>query len=72
MNDFYNIVFFLEEVQYAGNNLGFFGNCVIHTFWNDVVPEFNESFLIKLPGEVHTYDSVNSVDVNENRIDHIL
>ena len=33
--------------------------------------EFNESLLMKLPEEVHTYDSVDSVDINEDEIDHI-
>ena len=36
-----------------------------------MVAEFNKSLLIKLPKEVHTYDSVNSVDVNKDRTDHI-
>ena len=71
MNDFYNKVFPLEELQHAGNNPGFFRDRVILTFRNDVVAEFNESLLMKLPGEVHTYDSVDSVDINEDETDHI-
>ena len=30
------------------------------------------SLLIKLPGEVHTYDSVDSVNINQDETDHIL
>ena len=71
MDDFYNMVFPLEELQHAGNNPGFFRDRVILTFRNDVVAEFNESLLMKLPGEVHTYDSVDSVDINEDETDHI-
>ena len=33
--------------------------------------EFNYSLLMKLPGEVHIYDSVDSVDINEDETDHI-
>lgn len=33
--------------------------------------EFNESLLIKLSGDIHEYDSVDSVDINEDGIDHI-
>ena len=33
--------------------------------------EFNKSLLTKLPGDVHTYDSVDSIDINEDRTDHI-
>ena len=71
MDDFYNLVFPLEKLRHAANNLGFFQDCVILTFRNDVVAEFNESLLMKLPGEVHTYDSVDSVDINEDETDHI-
>ena len=71
MDDFYNMVFPLEELQHAGNNPGFFRYCVILTFRNDVVAEFNESLLMKLLGEVHTYDFVDSVDINEDETDHI-
>ena len=71
MNDFYNLIFPQEELQRAGNNPGFFQDCVILTFRNDVVAEFNESLLIKLPGEIHTYDSIDTVDINEDETDHI-
>ena len=33
--------------------------------------EFNKSLLIKLPGEVHTYDFVDNKDINEDEMDHI-
>lgn len=33
--------------------------------------EFNEFLLMKLPGEVHTYDSVDSVDINKDKTDYI-
>ena len=65
------MVFPLEELQHAGNNPGFFRDRVILPFRNNVVAEFNESLLMKLPGEVHTYDSVDSDDINENETDHI-
>ncbi len=71
MNDFYESVFPLGELQQARNNPVFFRDHVILTFRNDVVAEFNESLLTKLPGDVHTYDSVDSVDINEDRTDHI-
>ena len=64
-------MFILEELQHAGNNLGFFRDRVILTFRNNVVAEFNECLLIKLPREVNTYDSVDSMDVNEDGTDHI-
>ena len=34
--------------------------------------EFNKSLLIKLPGEVHIYDSIDSIDINKDETDHIL
>ena len=71
MNDFYESVFPLGELQQARNNPVFFRDRVILTFRNDVVAEFNESLLTKLPGDVHTYDSVDSVDINEDGTDHI-
>lgn len=71
MNDFYNSVFPQEELEQAGNNPGFFRDRVILTFRNDVVAEFNESLLLKLPGEVHTYDSMDSIDINEDKTDHL-
>ena len=37
-----------------------------------MVAEFNEPLLMKLPEEVYTYDSVDSVDINEDETDHIL
>lgn len=33
--------------------------------------EFNESFLIKLQTEVHTYNSINSIDINIDKTNHI-
>ena len=71
IDDFYNLVFPPEELQHAANNPGFFRDCVILTFRNNVVAEFNKSLLMKLPGKVHTYDSVDSVDINEGETDHI-
>ena len=71
MNDFYESVFPLGELQQARNNPVFFRDRVILTFCNNVVAEFNESLLTKLPGDVHTYDSVDSVDINEDGTDHI-
>lgn len=55
----------------AGNNPGFFGDYVILTFENDVVAEFNESLLIKLAKEIHTYDSIDTVNINKNKYDYI-
>lgn len=46
----------------AGNNPGFLWDHVFLTFWNDMVAKFNKSFLMKLPGEVHTYHFIDSVD----------
>ena len=71
MNDFTNSLFPQEELQQAENNFGFFRDRVILTFRNDVIAEFNESLLLKLPGEVNTYDSIDSVDINEDETDHI-
>ena len=71
MNDCYESVFPVEELQQAGNNPGFFRDRIILTFRNDLVAEFNESLLMKLPGDVHTYDSVDSVDINQDETDHI-
>lgn len=65
------MVFLLEELQHAENNPGFFQDCVILTFWNDVVAEFNESFLMKLLGEVYIYNFINNIDINEDKIDYI-
>ena len=36
-----------------------------------MLSEFNESLLTELPRDVHTYDSVDSVDINEDGTDHI-
>lgn len=65
------MVFPLEELQDAENNPGLFRDSVILTFWNNVVAELNKSLLMKLPGNVHTYDFVNSININEDKIDHI-
>ncbi len=51
--------------------LFFFQDCVILTFWNDVVVEFNKSLLIKLLREVHTYNFVDSIDINEDETNHL-
>lgn len=37
-----------------------------------MIAEFNESLLLKLCRDVHIYDSVNSVDINKYKTDHIL
>ena len=71
MTEFYESVFPNQELQLAGDNPLFFRNRVILTFCNDVVSEFNESLLTKLPGDMHTYDSMDSVDSNEDGTDHI-
>lgn len=71
IDDFYNQVFPLEELQYAGNNSSFFWDCIILNFWNDIVAEFNESFLIKLLKKIHIYNSINNVDINEDKTDYI-
>lgn len=71
MNEFYKSIFPQEELQQARNNPGFFWDWVILTFRNDVVAEFNKSLLTKLPGEVYTYDSVDSMDINKDETDHI-
>lgn len=34
--------------------------------------EFNKSLLMKLPGELHTYDSIDNVDINEDETNHIF
>ena len=65
------MIFPLEELQHAGNNLGFFRDRFILTFRNDVVAEFNESLLMKLPGEIHTYNSIDSANIKEDETDHI-
>ena len=36
-----------------------------------MVTEFNKSLLLKLPEDVHTYDSADIVDINEDETDHI-
>lgn len=69
--EFYEAVFTNHELQLTGNNPLFFRDRVILTFFNDVVFEFNESLLRLLPGDIHTYDSVDSVDGNEDGTDHI-
>ena len=33
--------------------------------------EFNKSLLTKLPGNVYIYDSIDSMDINKDRTDHI-
>ena len=71
MNNFYKSVFSLRELQQAWNNPVFFRDRVILTFRNNVVVEFNESLLTKLPGDVHTYNFVDSMDINEDGTDHI-
>lgn len=71
MKEFYESVFPSRELQLAGNNPVFFRVRVILTSRNDVFSEFNESLLTELPRDVHTYDSVDSVDINEDGTDHI-
>lgn len=34
--------------------------------------EFNKSLLIKLLRKIHIYNFVDSIDINEDKIDHIL
>lgn len=72
MTEFYASVFPNQELQLAGNNPLFFRDRVILTFRNDVISEFNESLLTKLPGDMHTYESMDSVDCNEDGTDHIF
>lgn len=33
--------------------------------------EFNKSFLTKLSGDIHIYDSINSIDINKDGTNHI-
>lgn len=49
----------------------FFQNHVILIIQNDVVAEFNKSFLIKLPGEVYIHNYIGSINMNEDKIHHI-
>lgn len=37
-----------------------------------MMAEFNKSLLIKLPGEVHIYNFIDSIHINKDRMDHIL
>lgn len=71
MNDFYNMIFPLKELEYAGNYPGLFRDYIILTFWNDVLAEFNKSLLIELLGEIHIYDFIDNIDINEDNMDHI-
>ena len=60
-----------QELQLAGNNPVFFRDRVILTVCYDIVSEFNESLLTKLPGDVHTSKSVDSVNINEDGAGYI-
>lgn len=71
MDDFYNMVFLLEKLPYARNNSSFFQDCIILIFRNNIVVEFNKSLLIKLSEEVYIYNSVDNIDINEDKTDHI-
>lgn len=72
MDDFYKMVFLLEELQHAQNNPGFFQDCVILIFQNNIVAKFNKFVLMKLLKKVYTYHSINNIDINKDKIDHIL
>ena len=71
MNDFYNMIFLLKELQHAGSNSSFFWDHIILTFRNDLVAKFNKSLLMKLLGEIYTYNFIDSVDINEDKTNHI-
>lgn len=58
-------------MQHTRNNTVFFENCIVLNFWNDVMAEFNESFLIKLLEEIHIYDPIDTIDINEDKINHM-
>lgn len=65
------MLFLLKNLQHTKNNFSFIWDCVIFTFWNNVIAEFNKYFLIKLSSEVYTYNFVDNVNVNENKTDYI-
>lgn len=64
--------FYSKSYNMLEITLVFFWNYVILTFWNNMVAEYNKSFLIKLQREIHTFNSVDSININENKTDHIF
>lgn len=72
INDFYKLVFLFGELEQAQNNPVFFRDCIIFTFSNNIVAEFNKSFLIKLLKNVHTYNFINNIDINKDKKYHIF
>lgn len=71
ITEFYKLVFPNQELQLARNNCIFFQDRVILNFCNNVVSKFDKSLLTKFPGNAHIYDSIDNININKNRTNHI-
>lgn len=64
MEEFCEAMFSHVELQNSAQNDTFFRDRAILTFRNDVVANFNQKLLHKLPGELYTYNSIDAVEDN--------
>lgn len=71
MGEFCEAVFPSVELQNSAQNATFFRDRAILTFRNDVVADFNQKLLDKLPGELYTYDSIDVVEDNAEERQHL-
>lgn len=59
------------ELEDASENSTFFRDQAILTFRNDVLADYNQTLLGKLPEELHTYDSIDAVEDNAEKQQHL-
>lgn len=71
MEEFCEAVFPRVELQHSAQNVTFFRDRAILTFRNDLVADFNQKLLDKLPGELYTYDSIDAVEDNAEEQQHL-
>jgi len=58
-----------EVLLNAVNNPDPFTGCAILAYRNDTVDDFNNRMISAMPGELHTFHAVNSVDLNEEALE---
>lgn len=72
IDDFYKPVYLRKKIQQARHNPCFFRDCLSLTYQDNLVAKLNKSLLMKLPKEVHIYNSVDSVDIKKNETSYTL
>ena len=64
LDEFCKAVFPSVELQISAQNAIFFCNRAIFIFCNDVVADYIQKLLDKLPGKLYTYNSIDAVENN--------